>query len=166
MPISNRLHTWFEVRGIESSDDDEFQRLAPWFRTTFILCTTFMAIGTALASTPILLAMVVIAGLGGIFHRHPFDYVYNYGVRRLTRTRMLPTNNAPTRFACGLASVWLIAMVIAFEAGAAWLGYALGVGIVAVAGLVAVTDFCIPSMIYQTLFGDRSLVKRALTGNK
>ncbi len=164
MQITPRMESWLEMRGIACSTDEGFRRMVPWSTLTFGLCGGMTAIATAFALTPLLAVMVVIAGLGAISPRHPFDAIYNYGIRSVTGTQALPPNAAPTRFACGLASVWLVAMIVAFEGGAAWLGYALGVGIVSVAALVTFTHFCIPSFIYQTVFGDRSLARKALRG--
>ena len=162
MSISPRLQSWLELRGIACSSDADFARVVPWIRTTFILYGTLMGIGTALSFTPLLWAMVPIAAAGAVFTRHPLDLVYNYGLRRLTGTQPLPLNGAPTRFACGLASVWLVATAVAFESGVAWLGYALGGVLVSVVALVSITQFCIPSLIYQLLFGDRAIAYRAV----
>ena len=40
----------------------------------------------------------------------------------------------------------------------------LGAMFVGVAGLVAITHFCIPSVVFHFLFGDRSLIVPAWTG--
>jgi hypothetical protein len=48
--------------------------------------------------------------------------------------------------------VWLAATGLAFHEGAMVLGDALGGVLTAVAVLVAVTHFCIPSLVYNTLF--------------
>jgi hypothetical protein len=126
-------------------------------RTTTVLCGALIGLGTGLAFTPLLWAMVPIAALGAIFKVHPFDLIYNYGLRHLTGTRSLPRNGAPTRFACGVASVWLVATALAFEAGLAWQGYLLGGVLTSIGTIVSVTHFCIPSLVYQFLFGDRAL---------
>ena len=164
MPISSRLQSWLELRGIACSIDPEFTKLVPWMRTTVALCSSFMAIGTAFAYTPLLWAMVPIAALGAVFPRHPFDLVYNYGIRYLTGTGPLPLNGAPTRFACGLASVWLVGTILAFGSGAPWLGYLLGGVLASIVALVSVTHFCIPSLVYQLLFSDRALARSAVFG--
>jgi hypothetical protein len=162
MSISPKLQSWLDMRGITCSNDPEFVKLVPWLRFTVVLCGTMMGLGTGLAFTPLLWAMVPIAGLGGILPRHPFDLLYNYGLRHLTGTLPLPRNGAPTRFACGIASVWLVATALAFTMGVAWLGYLLGGALTSVAAIVSVSHFCIPSLIYQLLFGDRAVVYRAL----
>jgi hypothetical protein len=114
-----------------------------------------MGLGTALASTAILWALAPIAALGAIFPVHQFDLIYNYGLRHLTGTRPLPPNGAPRRFACGMAAAWLTATVWAFSIGATWAGYVLGGMLTAVAVIVSVSHFCIPSLIYGALLGRR-----------
>ena len=78
MAISPALQRLLEIRGITCSNDPEFAKVVPWFRFTFVLCSTAMGIGTALAFTPFLWAMVPIAALGAVFPRHPFDLIYNH----------------------------------------------------------------------------------------
>jgi hypothetical protein len=111
-----------------------------------------MAVGTALGSPVVLLALAPFAALGAILNRHPFDFLYNGLVRHVTKTRPLPPHAAQRRFACGMAAGWLIGTAWAFHIGATQLGYWLGGALTAVALLVSVTHFCIPSMIYNTLF--------------
>ncbi len=164
MSISPVLRRRLEIRGISVSDDAEFTRLVPWMRTTFGLCGGLVAIATAFAFTPLLWAMVPIAAFGAILPVHPFDLVFNYGIRRFTHTRPLPHNRAPTRFACAVAVPWIIGTALAFTLGITWLGYTLGALLATVAGIVSVTHFCIPSAIYQILTGNGSMVPAALSG--
>ena len=64
-----------------------------------------------------------------------------------------PKRRAQTRFACGVGAVWLVATALAFQSGALIVGYSLGVALTGSAVLVSTTDICIPSMIYNVLFG-------------
>lgn len=164
--LSPTIRTRLEMRGIACSNDPKFIKLVPWLRTTFVLCGTLVAIGTALAFTPLLWAMVPIAALGAILPVHPFDLFYNYGIRHLTGTQALPRNGAPTRFACGVAVVFLVATALAFGTGVAWLGYLLGGLLTAVAAIISMTHFCIPSAIYQSLFGQGVALQEALFGRQ
>ncbi len=145
-----------EAQGFHGLDDVALAEIGPWLRWSPALCAIFMAAGTILASPPLLWGLSVIALLGVVLPNHPFDYVYNHAVRRLTRTRALPPNGPQRRFACAMATVWLVATGFAFEQGAATLGYVLGGVLTLVAATVGSTHFCIPSLIYNTLFGRRS----------
>lgn len=164
MAISPRLQSWLELRGIACSIDPEFTRLVPWMRTTFVLCGSLIGIGTAFAYTPLLWVMVPIAAAGTMFRVHPFDLLYNYGLRHLTGTRQLPPNGAAMRFSCGVAAVWLVATALSFQLGVAALGYALGGSLTAVGALVSITHFCIASFVFHFFFGDRALALRTVSG--
>ena len=166
MSISPRLQSWLELRGIACSIDPEFLKVVPWMRTTFILSGSLVGIGTAFAYTPLLWAMVPIAAAGAIFTVHPFGLIYNHGLRHLTGTRQLPSNDVPTRFSSGVAAVWIVLIALSFQLGVAPLGYTLGGLLTAVAALVSITHFCIPSFIYQFFFGDRALALRAVFGTR
>lgn len=140
-----RLHT----QGFTAIDENWLAEVAPWLRLAPALCATLAALGVVFASPSILLALAVTAFLGAVLSFHPFDLIYNYGLRFLARTRPLPPNGAPRRFACGIAAAWLIATALLFSAGEMMAGYALGVMFVTVAVLVSTTDICIPSIIFN-----------------
>lgn len=131
--------------------DDEawLAEIAPWLRWSPALCGTFAAVGTALASPWILFALASTAFLGAVLSFHPFDLTYNYGIRFLVGKRPLPPNRAPRRFACGIATVWLIATALLFSGGQMTAGYVLGTMFVGVAALVSTTDICIASIIFN-----------------
>lgn len=133
-------------------DDATLAELGPWMRWSPAICTAVMLTGMALAS-PWVLWGLAIAAFGGVFlPNHPFDYIYNYGVRYVTGTQPLPPNTPARRFACGLATAWLVATGTAFYVGATTVAYALGVSLISVAALVSVTHYCIPSVIFNALF--------------
>ncbi len=141
-----------EAQGFHGLDDVALAEIGPWLRWSPALCAVFMATGTILASAPVLWTLAAIAALGSVFPFHPFDLVYNHLVRRVTGTRPLPHHAAQRRFACGIGAAWLAGTGLAFHAGAMTLGYVLGGLLTAVAAIVSVTHFCIPSLVYNTLF--------------
>jgi hypothetical protein len=151
-PLATALDR-LDAQGFVNVDRNTLTAVEPWLRWSPVFCTTVMAVGTILASPWILWGLAVTAALGTILPSHPFDYVYNFGVRRLTGTPPLPANGAPRRFACGMATAWLVATGTAFAADLTVLGYVLGGILTAVAALVAIMHFCIPSLIYSLLFG-------------
>jgi hypothetical protein len=140
------------AQGYCDLDEAALREIGPWLRWSPALCTSAMAVGTALASPVILLGLALFAALGAVLNRHPFDYIYNGLIRRVTKTRPLPPHAAQRRFACGMAAVWLIGTALAFHSGARQLGYLLGGTLTAVALTVSATHFCIPSLIYNSLF--------------
>ncbi len=151
--LTERTRCRLDIQGFERVDTERLAAVAPWLRLAFGLSTLVAGIGTLLASPPILWALVPIAALGALLPLHPFDLLYSYGIRFVTKTPPLPRRGAPSRFASGLGTVWLLATIWAFETERAMLGYVLGGLLTAVGGLVSTTDICIPSLIYRSLFG-------------
>jgi Domain of unknown function (DUF4395) len=149
---SQTLHR-LDVQGFDACQKQRLAEVAPWLRLTFGLCALLAGLGTAAASPILLVALAPIAALGAAFAVHPFDLIYNHGIRHLTGTGPLPTRGAPSRFACGMGAAWLLVTAWAFSAGHAVLGYVLGSMLTAMAVLVSTTDICIPSMVYRLLSG-------------
>ncbi len=149
-PRTSRL---LDIQGFDTVDVQELARVAPWLRLAFGLCTLLGALGTVLASPTILLALTPLAALAAVSPVHPFDLIYNCGIRPLTGTGPLPKRGAPSRFGCGMGAVILLVTAWAFSAGHVAVGYVLGGMLTLVALLVSTTDICIPSMIYRSIFG-------------
>jgi hypothetical protein len=151
--LSPSIRWRLAVQGFGDVDDAALCEVEPWLRFTPAVCTALVALGTALALPVLLWALVPLAAFGAVLPVHPFDLVYNFGLRRLTGTGPLPPNGAPRRFACGLGAVWVAATALAFGAGWPVAGYVLGGVLTSVGTLVSVTHFCIPSLIYRSLTG-------------
>ena len=156
MTINSVTRNRLEAQGFCNLDDIALAELAPWMRWSPAICSIITAMGVILNSPTILWSLAFVAFLGTILPFHPFDLLYNYGVRFLTKTHALPHQGPQRRFACGIATVWLVGTGWAFNSGAISVGYALGVSLVCVAGLVSVTHFCIPSLIYNSLFNAKN----------
>jgi len=122
-------------------------RLAP------AVCMGWAAVGTALASPAILLALAPFAALGALLRGHPFDVLYNHGLRRLLGSPPLPPYGVRRRFACALATVMLLAAAWSFQAGMPLAGSILGWSLVAAAFVNVSTGFCIPSFLVRVFFG-------------
>ncbi len=151
--ISETTRRRLDIQGFVDVDDETLAEVRPWLRLAFGGCAILAGIGTILASPTLLWILVGIAALAAAFPVHPFDLIYNYGIRHLTGTGKLPNRQAPARFACGIGALWLIGTALAFESGALITGYILGGALTLIATLVSTTDICIPSMIYGAIFG-------------
>jgi hypothetical protein len=142
-----------DIQGFDTVDVQKLAPVAPWLRLAFGMCALLGGLGTVLASPTILLALALIATIAAASPVHPFDLIYNYGIRHLTGTGPLPKRGAPTRFGCGMGAVLVTVAAWAFSAGHMIAGYALGSVLTFVVLLAGTTDICIPSMIYRSIFG-------------
>ncbi len=159
MALSATLRRRLDIQGYTSVDDATLAQTQLWLRLSPALCAAIAAAGTALASPAILWALAIFAALGAALPVHPFDLIYNLGVRRITGAPQLPHNGAPRRFACAVATPWLLATGALFAGGLDIAGYILGAALVAVATLISVSHVCIPSLIFRALFGRADLVR-------
>jgi len=157
-PAQRRL---LDIQGFERVDDATLAKTEFWLRVAPALCAIIAAVGSALAAPWLLWSLAVVAAAGAALPSHPFDLIYNAGVRRVRGGPRLPENGAPRRFACALACAWLVAAGAMFAAGYDVAGYALGGALVAVAALVSTTHICIPSIIFRAACGQMPSVLRA-----
>jgi Domain of unknown function (DUF4395) len=111
------------------------------------LCLVLVVLGLALQSAVLILALVPIGVVAGWTKRHPFDLIWNAGVRHLSGAPALPPNPKPRRHAFKLGAVWLLAVGVLFAVGQPTVALILGGVLLAVCGLVTVTNFCIPSTL-------------------
>ncbi|MEK6273619.1 MAG: DUF4395 family protein [Actinomycetota bacterium] len=113
------------------------------------LCLALVVTGLALQSSVAILALVPIGAVAGWTARHPFDLLWNHGLRRLMEAPPLPPNPTPRRHAFKLATVWLLAVGVLYAVGQPTVALVLGGVLVAVCGLVTVTHFCVPSTLLR-----------------
>lgn len=128
-----------------SQDQTRALRVGLRFPTT--LCLALVVVGLALHSAPVILALVPIGAVAGWTARHPFDHLWNHGLRRLLDAPPLPPNPTPRRHAFKLATLWLLAVGVLLAVGQHGPALALGGVVVAVCGLVTATHFCVPSTL-------------------
>jgi len=143
-----RLH----VQGYVNYSDKELNDYKYGIRFAYGLCITLVATGLAFNNIPVLSFIALIAFVGAFPPYHPFDYLYNYGVRQLLNKPKMPPRTNQGRFACGIASAWLVGVIYLLHANQVLIGNILGAALFAVGVLVATTDICIPSMIYNSIF--------------
>jgi Domain of unknown function (DUF4395) len=149
-PRTSRL---LDIQGFDTVEVQELARVGPWLRLAFGLCALLGGLGTVMASPLILLVLALIAAGAAASPVHPFDLIYNYGIRHLTGTGPLPRRGVSTRVGCGMGASLLLVTAWAFSAGHLVVGYVLGGVLTFVVLLVSTTDICIPSLIYRSIFG-------------
>jgi hypothetical protein len=126
------------------------------------LCLALVVTGLALESAVLVGLLVPIGAVAGWSARHPFDHLWNRGVRHLAGGPELPPNPTRRRHAFKLATVWLAGVASLFAAGASTAALALGGVLVAVCALVTMTNFCVPSTMLSAL-DSRRRRREALT---
>jgi hypothetical protein len=151
--MPNRFTHWMRcnlsMQGYSALSDDERRRLGLALRLSPGLCLTGMAVGVVLMSPAVLLAMAATAFVGGfVTAKHPFDLIWDLGLRRISGDPPLPPTPPPRRFACQLAGFWLVGVAMAFLVGSETVGLALGVPLLLVATTVTTTNWCLPSLVY------------------
>jgi hypothetical protein len=150
--ISTACRRRLQTQGYLNLSDQELSEHHFGIRLAYWVCS-ILAIGALVAGNSwFVFAVAMIAFLATIPPYHPVDYIYNYGVRQMLGKSKLPPRTNQARFACGIASIWLIATAYFIANGQTLTGNILGFSLVAVGLLVASTDICIPSMMYNFLF--------------
>lgn len=150
--VSERI----QAQGFCGLDDATYAKINYPLRLSPAICMVWAATGTALASPGILWALAPFAALGAILPGHPFDVLYNYGLRRLFDAPMLPRYRFQRRFACAFATMLIITAAWAFAEGKGTPGYIAGWSLTAAAFTNVSTGFCVPSFILRMLFGRMS----------
>jgi hypothetical protein len=127
--------------------DAQHRRL--WFALRFPtgLCLGLVITALALESAPMLVVLSGIGLVAGFTSRHPFDLLWNHGLRHLAAAPELPPNPPRRRHAFKLATAWLLAVAALLAAGYDVAALSLGLVLVGVCGLVTATNFCIPSTL-------------------
>jgi hypothetical protein len=127
--------------------DAERRRLTIGLRFPTALCLALVVSALALESAVMLLILSGIGLVAGFTRRHPFDYLWNAGIRHVLGAPPLPPNPRRRRHAFKLATLWLLAVAALFEADQDTAALALGAVLVGVCGIVTVTNFCVPSTL-------------------
>jgi hypothetical protein len=143
---------FLKAQGYCNLSDTEISELAFGNRFAYIVCVSILAVALVTVHMPTLIAMTMVAFLGIILPYHPFDYIYNHLLRGMMNKPKLPPRSKQLKFACTIATLWLVATMYLFYAGLVTAGYVVGGLLVTVAFIVSTTDFCIPSMIYNFIF--------------
>jgi hypothetical protein len=150
--LSSTRINFLKAQGYCNLSDTEISELAFGNRFAYIVCVSILAIAVVTVHMPTLIAMTLVAFLGIILPYHPFDYIYNHLLRGMLNKPKLPPRSKQLKFACTIATLWLIATIYLFYTGLFTAGYVVGGLLVTVAFIVSTTDFCIPSMIYNFIF--------------
>jgi hypothetical protein len=126
---------------------EESHALRWGLRFSTALCLALVVTGLALQSAALVLALVPVGAVAGWTSRHPFDLIWNKGLRHLTGAPELPPNPTPRRHAFKLGTIWLLAVGLLFGFGQPTAALILGSILLSVCGAVTLTNFCVPSTL-------------------
>jgi hypothetical protein len=151
--ISSIARERIQAQGFCGSSDATYAQINYPLRLSPGIMMVWVAMGTALASAPILWALVPFTALGAILTGHPFDVVYNQGLRHLTGAPKLPRYGFRRRVAFAVATTMMSLAAWGFQADVPLLGYIIGGAMVASTYLNVITGICGPAMLAARLFG-------------
>jgi hypothetical protein len=140
------MHANLEVQGYCLTHDES--RALRWgLRFPTALCLAIFVTGLLLQSAALLGALVPIGVVAGWTARHPFDLIWNHGMRHLGGGPLLPANPSPRRHGFKVGTVWLGAVGLLFAFGQPTAAVIAGVPLALACGAVTVANFCIPSTV-------------------
>lgn len=125
--------------------DAERRRLAIGLHFSTGLCLSLVVVALVLQS-PVMVFLLTGIGLVASFAaHHPFDHLWNRGVRHLVGGPLPPPNPRRRRGAFKVGTAWLAVVGTLFAAGAATVALVLGGLLVAACATVTATNLCLPS---------------------
>lgn len=142
-----------QAQGFCGLSDATYAQINYPLRLSPAIMLVWVAVGTVLGSAQILWAVVPFTALGAILTGHPFDVVYNHGLRYLMGRQELPRYGTRRRFAFAVATTMTALAAWGFQAGVPLLGDIVGGAIVASTCLHVITGICGPAVLAGRLFG-------------
>ena len=151
--ISATARERIQAQGFCGLSDATYAQINYPLRLSPTIMMVWVAVGTVLGSAQILWAVVPFTALGAILTGHPFDVLYNHGLRYLMGRQELPRYGTRRRFAFAVATTMTALAAWGFQAGVPPLGDIVGGAIVASTCLHVITGICGPAVLAGRLFG-------------
>jgi hypothetical protein len=142
-----------QMQGFCGLSDATYAQINYPLRLSPGIMMVWVAVGTVLGSAELLWALVPFTALGAVLTGHPFDVLYNYGLRYVMGRPKLPRYGLRRRFAFGVATTMVTVAAWAFQAGIPLIGCVVGGAIVASTCLQVITGICGPAVLAGRLFG-------------
>jgi len=125
--------------------DTERRELAVGLRFSTGLCLCLVIVALVLPSPLMVFAMSGIGLIAGFGARHPFDHVWNHGVRRFIGGPELPPTPPRRRDAFKVGTAWLLIVGTLLAAGVSTVALVLGGTLAAACATLTATNLCLPS---------------------
>lgn len=109
-------------------------------------CMTLVIIALALTSPAMIFALAGLGLVASVGPRHPFDYVWNHGVRRIAGGPPVPPTARGRRFGFRVATAWLVTVGALLATGATTAGVAAGILLLAACAPFTLLNLCLPSL--------------------
>lgn len=139
------------MQGFSCSVGSVIPEVQAWLRLTPAISTAWITAGLLLTSPALLFTFAAVSAFGSTRESHPFDALYNYGIRAFIDAPPLPPNPIPRRFSMALAAGWSTLVGVLFMLGAVFWGYLFG-AVLLLAGLANIlTHFCLGAWIYHKI---------------
>jgi hypothetical protein len=125
--------------------DEQLHELRFGIRFPTALCLPLVLTGFVLESPAILISLAAVGAIAGFGPRHPFDLVWNYGMRHALGGPELPPNPRRRRHAFKLGTALLLTGAGLLLAGLSVPALALGGALVVACASATVLNLCLPS---------------------
>jgi Domain of unknown function (DUF4395) len=139
--------------------EGEGRELAVGLRFSTAVCLGLVVTALSLQSSIMLFVLSGVGAVAGFTARHPFDHVWNHGVRRLVGAPALPPNPPRRRNAFKVGTAWLVLVATLLVAGATTVALVLGGLLVAACTTVTAVNLCLPSEMFAWLERRRASTK-------
>ncbi len=153
MPAIETIRANIQAQGFCGLDDETYRQIDLPLRLAPAICMTWVAVGSAMGSPLVLGALLPFAFLGALLPGHPFDVIYNHGIRHLTGGPRLPRYTARRRFTCAMGTVMIATAAGLMLTGNPLAGSLVGWSLAAAAFVNVSTGFCIPGFLAKLTLG-------------
>lgn len=150
--LSEKRINHLRAQGFTHETIKKLTGMAFGIRFAYRSCITLLTLALITQSVALFSVMFVIAFLGIVLPKHPFDYLYNHTFSAWMNKPKVPARSAQLKFACAIASTWIASVIYLMVSGNTTAGTLLTINLILVAMLPATIDYCVPSAIYNALF--------------
>jgi hypothetical protein len=126
-------------------------------------CAFFGALALVMADVRIYVVLAAVSAVGVFTKHHPVEWLYSWWRVNRDRVALVP-NRAARRFGCLLGAVCFLAAGVALSVDAPWLFWPNAVLLVALPAFVALTNVCVPSLVFTLMFGAERAARESLIG--